>query len=243
VRKILEITSRLVDWIKWRFCATAGSRSYVTSSTSSSSGNPRTTTSVSPERSMKADHTRLEYDAPKTHVEVFFDAISMYVLPDIDRLTNEIRPDKQGLRGCTIPLAMLLFAVIDLFGFLTRDDQNPNKKHTWKNFRYLLSRSGYFPPIYGEYWKRIHELYRHGVVHQIFPKASAIAKAGPNHPLMYEDNGFPVLNVDILSRDVVEAVGRIRRDSDKQLTQRMKNRLRALAKADDGQARKLWNKV
>jgi len=173
----------------------------------------------------------------KSWVESFFDdVISVYVLPDIDRLTNEIRPDNKGLRGCTIPLAMFLFAVIDLFGYLVRPDQGANPRKTKRNFKYLLSESGYFPDVYADNWRKILVLFRHGVMHRFFPKASGIAKAGANRPLIYEESNIPVLNVDILSRDLVSAISQIRRDvvqgNDQELIMRMNSRLDSLAEID-----------
>ncbi len=68
----------------------------------------------------------------KQRVLSFFDAeVSMYILKDIEKL-NEIRPDKDGLCGCTVPLALMLFAVVDFFGYLTRDDVNPRKEIPWE---------------------------------------------------------------------------------------------------------------
>jgi hypothetical protein len=205
----------------------------TTTSSSESQETATTTTTLPPKRT-----TTNEYSSAKERLQNFFDAeISMYVLPDIDRLTNEIRPDNRGLRGCTIPLAMLLFAVIDLFGFLMRPDERANKRKTWKNFKYLLSqKSGYFPRTYDDNWKKIMGLFRHGVMHQFFPKASGIAKAGPNRPLIYEENNIPVLNIDILSRDLVQAIDQIRRDvvdgTDQELVVRMNSRLDSLAEDD-----------
>jgi hypothetical protein len=178
-----------------------------------------------------------ELQNARSRIQNFFDTeISLYVLPDIDRLTNEIRPDNRGLGGCTVPLAMMLFAVIDLFGFLMRDDERANKRNTRRNFEYLLSDSGYFPEVYAESWEQILGLFRHGVMHQFFPKASAIAKSGANRPLIYEMNNIPVLNVDVLSGDFVSAIRRIERDivrgDDWELVVRMNARLDSLAEDD-----------
>lgn len=167
----------------------------------------------------------------------FFDnEICTFVLPDIDRLTNEIRPNKQGLRGCTIPLAMMLFSLIDLFGFLMRPDQNANKRNTRRNFEHLLSGSGYFSETYMENWYMILSLFRHGIMHQFFPKASGIAKAGANTPLIFERENIPILNVDALSTDLVQAINQIRTDmirgNDSNLILRMNNRLDELAEDD-----------
>jgi hypothetical protein len=249
VKKIHSIISKLITFVKRKLHVStstpvvtsssssstrSSSKSQIVSSSSSSStsgfksqGTATSTTSLPP-----------QYLAPKTLLQSFFDdAISMYVLPDVERLTNEIRPDdrglKKGLRGCTIPLAMMLFAVIDLFGFLMREDK---KTDTKGNFEYLLSKSGYFPPIYKSNCERILKLYRHGVMHQIFPKASAITKAGPNRALMDTENGTLVLNVDRLSRDVVKAINQVeesvKQKRDNQLITRMSERLEKLAKED-----------
>lgn len=178
-----------------------------------------------------------EYSNVRTRMNNFFDnEISMYVLPDIDRLTHEIRPDDQGLRGCTIPLTMMLFGIIDLFGFLMRPDEGANKTNTSRNFQYLLSDSGYFPEIYRDNWRRIVTLFRHGVMHQFFSKASGISKAGLDQSLIYERDNIPILNVDILSRDFVAAIEQIRADIfngiDPNLILRMNNRLNLLARDD-----------
>ena len=111
----------------------------------------------------------------KQRVLGLFDTeVSMYILKDIDKL-NEIRPDKEGLCGCTVPLAMMLFAVIDFFGYLTRDDSNPKKTDTLANFKYLFSeKAAFFPKIYEDNCDKIVKLFRHGLIHQFFPKASGI---------------------------------------------------------------------
>ena len=175
----------------------------------------------------------------KERVLGFFDhEVSMYILKDVDRLTNEIRPDKgTGLRGCTVPLAMMLFAVIDLFGYLTSDDENPRKSNTLGNFKYLMSEKvNFFPKIYKDNYEKIVKLFRHGLIHQFFPKASGIAKAGLGNPLIFESSGIPNLNVDVLSKDVKEALGKLKQsiaeNRDNSLVERINSRLDKLAKED-----------
>lgn len=167
----------------------------------------------------------------------FFDnEISTFILPDIDRLTNEIRPNERGLRGCAVPLAMMLFSLMDLFGFLMRPEQNANKRNTRKNFEYLLSASGYFSEVYARNLELIIVLFRHGIMHQFFPKASGIAKAGFDTPLIFTHEKKPILNVDALSVDLVEAINQIRADifsrNSSNLILRMNNRLDELAQDD-----------
>jgi hypothetical protein len=175
----------------------------------------------------------------KQRVLNFFDTeVSMYILKDIERLTNEVRPDKDtGLRGCTIPLAMMLFAVIDLFGYLTRDDNDPSKSDTLANFQFIMSeRANFFPDIYREKCEKIVKLFRHGLIHQFFPKASGISKAGSGYPLIFESSGIPNLNVDVLSKDVFEALEKLKHfiieNRDPDLVERINNRLDILAKED-----------
>jgi len=151
-------------------------------------------------------------------------------------LTNEIRPNEQGLRGCTVPLAMMLFSLMDLFGFLIRPEQNANKRNTRRNFEYLLSESGYFSEVYAGNWELIIVLFRHGIMHQFFPKASGIAKAGIDAPLIFTHVNKPMLNVDALSVDLVEAINQIRTDifskNSSNLILRMNNRIDDLAQDD-----------
>lgn len=170
-------------------------------------------------------------------MQSFFDnEICNFVLPDIDRLTNEIRPNEQGLRGCAVPLSMMLFSLIDLFGFLMQPDQNANKRNTRRNFEYLLSESGYFTETYSANLHMILTLFRHGIMHQFFPKASGIAKAGDNKPLIFVNENIPTLNVDVLSADLVRAIDHIRANvlngNDSDLILRMNNRLDELAQDD-----------
>lgn len=186
-----------------------------------------------------------EYLDVKRRVQNLFDnEIAFYVLPDVERLTNEIRPDSKNQRGCTVPLAMMLFSLIDFFGFLMRDDKDADKRETLKNFQYLLSKSGYFPKIYSENknCEKIVKLFRHGVIHQFFPKASGISKAGLNCPLIFEDvsgaTKIPILNIDVLSNDLVDVISKIKEDINKakenniELIIRMNSRLDLLAKED-----------
>ena len=181
--------------------------------------------------------TNSGYSLAKQRVLGFFDnEVSMYILKDIDKL-NEIRPDKDGLCGCTVPLAMMLFAIIDFFGYLTRDDVNPRKPDTLGNFKYLLSeKAGFFPKIYDDNCDKIVKLFRHGLIHQFFPKASDIAKAGLGNPLIFESSGISNLNVDVLSKDVKEALGKIKqsiaKNCDNNLVERINSRLDKLAKED-----------
>ncbi|MGD0209657.1 MAG: hypothetical protein ABSC14_01595 [Desulfomonilia bacterium] len=174
--------------------------------------------------------------AAKNRVIGFFNTeVSMYILKDIDKL-DEIRPDKDGLCACAVPHALMLFSVIDFFGYLTRDDSNPRKEDTYGNFKYLLSeQAGFFPMMYKDNCDKIVKLFRHGLTHQFFPKASGIAKAG-GYPLIFQSSGIPNLNVDVLSKDVKEALGKIKESilhsHDDILAERINSRLDKLVIED-----------
>ena len=66
--------------------------------------------------------------------------VSQYLIPDIERLTA-LRPQgAKGTAGCTIPTAMFLFAITDLFGFLIRDDcRKPKLEDTKGNLEAIFS--------------------------------------------------------------------------------------------------------
>ena len=184
---------------------------------------------------MRTDDSQF-LNARKRMIEFFHNEISRYVLPDIERLTNEIGPNQKDPGGCTIPLALTLFSLIDLFAFLIRTDQKTDKRDTEGNYRYFLAESGYFPEHYSHDWERILKLFRHGLTHQYFPKASGIKRAGSCKPLVYEQNSIPVLNVDVLSKDVVDSINLIRayitENKHRDLILRMNSRLDSLAKDD-----------
>ena len=162
----------------------------------------------------------------------------MYVVPDLKRLAEEIRPDRQtGLRGCTVPLALTIFSLIDFFGYLTRPDKDASKLNTERNFKFLLAESGFFPSDYTSNWERILKLFRHGLVHQFFPKAAAIAKAGVSG-LVIRPNREKVLelNVDVLSRDTMAALAALEKainsPGNEELVLRINERLDKLAMED-----------
>jgi hypothetical protein len=164
--------------------------------------------------------------------------VANYILPDIDRLTL-IRPDEEGRASCAAAHAMMLFAVIDLFGYLIRDDKNAKKKETKQNFAYLLSEKvGLFPQTYDLNWEMILTVFRHGLMHQFFAKASGISKSGSEKPLISENksSGILILNVDVLSKDVFEALQRLKQfiveDREANLADRMNERLDILSKED-----------
>ena len=174
-------------------------------------------------------------------------SINDYILPDLKRLREEIRPDKdsKGLRGCTVPTAIFAFSILDLVGFLMRPDDTAKKEETHKNISYILSVSaGLFPVQYESNRKVLIELFRHGLMHQVFPKACGIAKIvsqTSNLPIIFDNQGIPTLNVDRLIDDLVLALmsidERVKLNSD--LAMRMEKRLDEMYREDSNRLKGL----
>jgi hypothetical protein len=181
------------------------------------------------------DMTEVRNSSSKNRVMKFFDnEVRLYILNDIETL-NSI--EDTGLGNCAVPHAMMLFAVIDLFGYLTREDEDPKKTDTLGNFRYFLSeKANFFPKEYVENYEKIVKLFRHGLIHQFFPKASGICRAGTQDLLIFENQGSYNLNVDVLSRDVVAALEKVRQycseTHNNELPERINSRLDRLARED-----------
>ncbi len=131
-----------------------------------------------------------------------------YIVPDIRRLAS-IRPEgPMGLGSCAIAQAMFLFVIMEFFGYLIRDDvPNPNQKDTKGNLSQLFLNSlAGFPPEYVAHSCELVHLFRHGLMHQIFPKASGIRKAGATRPLFASFDNLNHLNVDRLAEDVLKMI-------------------------------------
>jgi len=141
-----------------------------------------------------------------TRVENFLHCeVLKYLMPDIQRLTT-LRPQGlEGLGACAIPEAMLLFALTDLFGFLVRTDcKKPKIEDTKRNLKAIFVHElGKFPAEYKAKSDTLAGLYRHGLMHQVFPKAAGIRKAGPNKALFHRFDYLDHLNVDRFAMDVI----------------------------------------
>lgn len=144
----------------------------------------------------------------KLRIEAWFDTeIDLYVVTDLKSLLS-IELDERGFGGCAVPLAQTLFAFLDVTGFLLRSDPSAKKSETSSNIYALLESKLFLPTEYQAERERLVKLFRHGVVHQFFPKASGICRGG-DAPLI-TIQGVPVLNVDRFARDVLAAIPLLR---------------------------------
>ena len=187
----------------------------------------------------------------RARVIQFFDTeIEKYVLQDLDCL-SKIRPDPNtSLRGCTIPQAMLIFAVLDLLGYLVDEDPKASKKNTSKNYNAIFSsKLGLFPVQYEQDSDKIVKLFRHGIIHQFFPKASGISKATGDKPLIFPMGEILCLNVDRLSSDLVHVISVLRRriesgpNDDDDFVERINSRLDILIMEDFDELAKLCGEI
>jgi hypothetical protein len=74
----------------------------------------------------------------KERVQNYLDTISKYLAPEIKGLASK-RPNSDGYEGYAVPLALTLFALIDVLGFLlkkkTQKEINQNEKKREKTLR------------------------------------------------------------------------------------------------------------
>lgn len=170
--------------------------------------------------------------------EFFKTRLGYFLVPDLVRLRDEVRPRGDGDRGgCTTATAMLVFSSLDLIGYLIRPTEGAKKEETKKNIVFALSQdAALFPAEYELVAKAIVKLFRHGVMHQLFPKACGISKPSPknNHLVFWMDETTPHLNVDVLVDDLLVAINRLREraQTESDMASRMESRLAAL-KEDD----------
>jgi len=182
--------------------------------------------------------------------DFFSTALDYYLIPDLVRLRKEIRPDrgpKKDQEGCTIATAMFVFSLLDLIGFLIRPDASPCKTDTHRNIAEALCKDAdLFPERYSKDTPVLVKLFRHGMMHQVFPKACGISKPyPPNRELIfYSADGTPNLNVDVLVDDLLKAFKRLRKRvaEDEPLATTMERRLVFLQQEDSALMQKMKRK-
>lgn len=168
----------------------------------------------------------------------FFDIeIKQYVLGDLEILSH-IRPHPTSqLGGCAAPQAMLIFSTLDLLGYLINKSPNARKTDTAKNLKVVFSSElKLFPETYIEYTDELIRLFRHGVMHQFFSKASGMGKYGIWAPSILSSGQIPTLNIDKFTEDFTNAVGtlreRIASGNHIELIEQINSRLDTLARDD-----------
>ena len=168
--------------------------------------------------------------------DFFSTALDYYLIPDLKRLRTCVRPigDQQG---CTIATALFAFSLIDLLGFLIRPEESPAKTDTRGNIdRLLCKQTELFPEQYWNATPALVKLFRHGITHQVFPKACGISKPTPSiQELIFTgSDGTPNLNVDVLVDDLLDALKSLRErvNKDPSLASRMDRRLVFLQQED-----------
>jgi hypothetical protein len=167
----------------------------------------------------------------------FLKVLDLYIVPDL-RVLRKIRPQgHKGVEACTIPTAMFASSILDLLGFLIRPPR-ANKNHTEENICFACSpKAGLLPAEYDGVSKALVCMFRHGLMHQIFVKASGVSKPMETRPLIfYLDRPSPILNVDRFVDDLLEAVQKFRSlacpNQGNVLAKQVNDRLHQLQKED-----------
>jgi len=108
----------------------------------------------------------------KDKVQPCFQALSKYLLPEIESLADK-RANEEGIGNFSIPLAATLFSLLDFLGYLIRKDTDTDTD-TSENFRAILLNNSYFPNSYrSEDIELVIQIYRHSITHTVFPRATA----------------------------------------------------------------------
>lgn len=171
-------------------------------------------------------------------VEFFRTEIGTYVMRDLASLrTVKALPQNRDTIGwCAVPLAQTLFAVLDVLGYLVRPERNAKKLETMKNLKALFDDASLFPIQYRTHADKLVTQFRHGVIHQFFPKAAGIGRYGEDGQLIVSFSHGISLNVDRLEKDSIVAINelemRIRLPENEDLCDQMSDRIDLLAAED-----------
>ena len=161
--------------------------------------------------------------------------VACYIESDLERLLTETRPEADGTGGLAVPLGLTCFAITDYFGFLTREGSGVNKIQTEKNISHFIehwlpqSRLGCSPAL-------LRRIFRNGMTHQFFAKASGITRGNRQGMIVTTDRDLPELNADALADTVLGALKTIDQSvaapEGDTLALRMNQRLDQLAEED-----------
>ncbi len=94
-------------------------------------------------------------------------SIERYIIGDLIAL-DEIQPDEEGRNGCAIPTAMYILSAIEFIGFIVAKDNKIGNSEA--NIGAAFNYKNYFPDIYRENSEKLVKVYRHGMMHSVFPK-------------------------------------------------------------------------
>lgn len=136
--------------------------------------------------------------------------IEMYALYDLNQMLAKAEYESGAFGRLAIPIALTTFSLLDLFGFLTRENINKRTSASIKDTKGNISWSlelFFSNSLETDEKEIIIEIYRHGVVHSFFPKLSNIrnSKDGP----MLSQNGTTCdFNVYPFSKIFIDEVKR-----------------------------------
>lgn len=163
----------------------------------------------------------MELQDNKQIVMSFFETfVEGFILGDLEKLLSIIPDPTSGLRGCTIPTAMLILSSMDLFGFLLNKKGKTDSSKD--NILFFIDFDDFFPQYYKDKDEAIVKEklynYRHGMMHHFFPKFlgqfAGICK-NPDSSLLFDTmliNGKTEesLNVNVLASDFIQATVKLK---------------------------------
>lgn len=148
----------------------------------------------------------------------FVEYYEKYLIGDINAMMEKADQENnvdEFRNQLAVPITSAIFSILDVFGFLIRNDENDEskvkiefKKNNSLNIAYaILKWNGFGFPEYDiqnlpnktdndELFKFIN-IYRHGIMHTFFPKAFSISnvKEGESRELFYKIDNDLVFNV------------------------------------------------
>lgn len=158
----------------------------------------------------------------KKQVQDFFKLfIKDYLIEDICILNKIKKNQDTGLGACAIPQAMAVLSGIDLLGLLFGNykDTNDSEKHISEFYR--ITKSTYPDDRYDETVVKKLVLYRHGMMHNFFPKYHAknigICKSDSKKLFIkqtFNNTEIESLNVTFLTEDFLSVVSLLEKKID-----------------------------
>ena len=176
--------------------------------------------------------------------EFMANEVAKYIVQDLERLITETWPRRDGTGGLAVPLGLTCFAIMDYFGFLTRRGSRVNKRQGSQNILFFVD--NWLPkPRLGSSPAVLTRIFRHGMTHQFFAKASGITRGDRSRVIVRIPQDIPVLNVDALADAVLDGLRSIDRavsaTDGSQLALRMNQRLDQLIAEDYQELSELLN--
>lgn len=142
--------------------------------------------------------------------QVFFgEIIECYMLADLAKIEGNYDPSNK-CGNCNFPLALQIFSCMDFIGWLISEPKN-NTDETAKNIESFVS--SLFSPtrkMQVQEVTKFAKIFRHGLSHEYFAKASGISRKGKELLSVDLDEEILVLDAGILLEEFRASIKRLR---------------------------------